>query len=217
MNMYVALLGRQPALGNAELERLFGGGQVTPLSPLASLVDTPQLDIERLGGTLKAGKVILDLPTGDWHKVSQKIVQHYSSAWTGHEGKITLGVSSYGFSANAREVQKLGIILKQKLKASGVSLRLIPNTDPALSSATSHHNKLGLAANKVELLIVRGKKRPSHRRREYRRTKHHRLHPPRSSPPETRRLCGYAPAQTRPNNDKSGYWKLAYGRWQVSR
>lgn len=155
--MYVALLGRQPALGNAELERLFGGGQVTPLSPLASLVDTPQLDIERLGGTLKAGKVILDLPTGDWHKVSQKIVQHYSSAWTGHEGKITLGVSSYGFSANAREVQKLGIILKQKLKASGVSLRLIPNTDPALSSATSHHNKLGLAANKVELLIVRGK------------------------------------------------------------
>ena len=155
--MYVALLGRQPALGNAELERLFGGGQVTPLSSLASLVDTPQLDIERLGGTLKAGRVVLDLPTDDWHKVSQKTVQQYSGAWTGHEGKITLGVSSYGFSANAREVQKLGIILKQKLKASGVSLRLIPNTDPALSSATSHHNKLGLSANKVELLIIRGK------------------------------------------------------------
>jgi tRNA G10 N-methylase Trm11 len=155
--MYVALLGRQPALGNAELERVFGGGQVTPLSSLASLVDTPLLDIEKLGGSLKAGRVVLDLPAGDWHKVSQKVVQHYSTSWSSHDGKITLGVSSYGFSVSAREVQKLGIILKQKLKAANVSLRLIPNTESALSTATSHHNKLGLSQNKVELLIIHAK------------------------------------------------------------
>lgn len=155
--MYVALLGRQPALGNAELERVFGGGNVTPLSPLASLIDTPLLNIERLGGSLKAGKVVIDLPQADWHSVSQKVVQHYTTLWSKSESKITLGVSAYGFPTGARDVQKLGIILKSKLKQSGTSLRLVPNTDPALSTATSHHNKLGLSPNKVELLIIRAK------------------------------------------------------------
>lgn len=155
--MYVALLGRQPALGNAELERVFGGGNVTPLSPLASLIDTPLLTIERLGGSLKAGNVVIDLPKADWHSVSQKVVQHYTGVWSKSESKITVGVSAYGFPTGARDVQKLGIILKSKLKQSGISLRLIPNIDPALSTATSHHNKLGLSPNKVELLIVRAK------------------------------------------------------------
>ncbi|HZJ34417.1 MAG TPA: methyltransferase domain-containing protein, partial [Candidatus Angelobacter sp.] len=75
--------------------------------------------------------------------------------WSSFEGKITLGISAYNFNIDAREVQKAGIILKQKLKKSGISLRLVPNLEPALSTATSHHNKLGLALNKVELIIVR--------------------------------------------------------------
>jgi tRNA G10 N-methylase Trm11 len=54
-------------------------------------------------------------------------------------------------------VQKTGIILKQKLKNSGVSLRLVPNDEPALSSAASHHNRLGLADNKKELIVVRSR------------------------------------------------------------
>ena len=65
-----------------------------------------------------------------------------------------MGISAYNFNIDARDVQKVGIILKQKLKKSGISLRLVPNLEPALSTATSHHNKLGLAPNKVELIIV---------------------------------------------------------------
>jgi len=155
--MYIALLGRQPALGIAELERVFGGNSVTPLSDLAAAVNAPTFEINDLGGTLKAGIVTIDLPSGDWHKASQKIVQHYSNVWSKYDGKITLGLSAYGFPASAREVQKTGIILKSKLKQSGISLRLIPNQTSALSTATSHHNKLGLSTNKVELLIVRAK------------------------------------------------------------
>ncbi len=155
--MYISILGRQPALGIAELERVFGGVNVTPLSGLAAIIDTSLLDIQTLGGTQKAGKVVIDLRTGDWLKVSNKIIQHYSQQWSSAEGKITLGLSAYGFDISTREVQKIGIVLKQKLKRSGVSLRLIPNQDPALSTATSHHNKLGLSDNKVELLIVRAK------------------------------------------------------------
>ena len=41
------------------------------------------------------------------------------------------------------------------MKKTGVSLRLIPNTECSLNSATSHHNKLGLSDNKIELIIIR--------------------------------------------------------------
>jgi len=155
--MYIAILGRQPALGIAELERVFGGKSVTVLSNQAVRIDCEYLEVQRFGGVPKAGKIIAELPKSDWHQVSQKIVQYYLSEWSSFEGKITLGISVYGLNIDAREVQKTGIILKQKLKRSGVSLRLIPNSDPALNSAVSHHNKLGLSTNKVELLVVRAK------------------------------------------------------------
>lgn len=153
--MYIAILGRQPALGMAELERTFG--DVSWFSDQSAVVATDYFDIERLGGTLKAGRVVAQLPGGDWRRASMQLVKAYASAWSGTDGKITLGISAYGFNTSARDVQKTGIILKGKLKDSGVSLRLIPNAEPALNTAASHHNKLGLSDNKVELLVVRSK------------------------------------------------------------
>jgi tRNA G10 N-methylase Trm11 len=154
--MYIAILGRQPALGIAELECVFGGSSVKVISNQAAVLSCDGFDIQRFGGIPKAGIVVDELPKSDWHKVSQKVVQYYSNKWSLFEGKITLGISSYGFNVDAREVQKTGIILKQKLKKSGVSLRLVPNPTPSLNSAISHHNKLGLSPNKIELLIVQG-------------------------------------------------------------
>jgi len=155
--MYIALLGRQPALGIAELERVFGGGAITPLSNLAALVRSDTFEVQDLGGTLKAGRVLLDLPSTDWRAASQKIVHQLAKDWASFDGKITLGISAYDFTISPRDVQKVGITLKQVLKKSGVSMRLVPNVDNALSTATSHHNKLGLSDNKKELLIVRSK------------------------------------------------------------
>lgn len=152
---YIAILGRQPAIGIAELERVFGGKSVEIFSSLSVKIETELFDIQKLGGVLKAGLVIAELPRSDWHQISQRIVQHYNSKWSSFEGKITLGISVYNSPVGGREIQKTGIILKQKLKKDGVSLRLIPNAEPALSTATSHHNKLGLSANKVELIVVR--------------------------------------------------------------
>lgn len=154
--MYIAILGRQPALGMAELEHLYGSSNTAWFSDDTATIKTDELSIEQLGGTQKAGRVVIELPASDWHRVSQKIVQAYVQAWSGFEGKITLGISVYGFPIDAREVQKTGIILKQKLKKQNVSLRLIPNAEPVLNTATAHHNKLGLSNNKVELIIVKG-------------------------------------------------------------
>lgn len=153
--MYIAILGRQPLLGIAELERVFGGQNVKLISQSNAQIKTDTFEVQNLGGTLKAGEVIFESKTNDWRVLSQKLIQHYSSKWSENDGKITLGISVYGLNVGIREVQKVGIVLKQKLKSSKVSLRLIPNQEIALSTATSHHNKLGLTPNKVELLIVK--------------------------------------------------------------
>lgn len=153
--MYIAILGRQPSLGIAELERVFSGKSINVICSQAVTIDCDSFDIQRFGGAPKAGKIIAEINNSNWHQTSQAIVQHYTNKWSSFDGKITLGISVYGFKITSREVQKTGIILKQKLKKYGTSLRLIPNTEIALNSATSHHNKLGLSPNKVELIIVR--------------------------------------------------------------
>ena len=152
--MFISILGRQPALGVAELEQLYGSGSVRWFSDVSALVDDTRFDFERLGGSQKAGRVVAEIH-GDWRRVSMRLVKEYAAAWRDHQGKITLGISAYGFSVGARDVQKTGLVLKAKLRDAGVSLRLVPNTEPALNTATSHHNKLGLSDNHVELLIIR--------------------------------------------------------------
>ncbi len=153
--MYIAILGRQPVLGIAELEKVFGKDKIEPISPESALVDTETLEIQRLGGVMKAGKIIVTLKKADWSQMNQKIIQYYIRKLSSMDGKITFGISAYNLKISGYEVQKTGIILKRKLKQNGVSLRLIPNTESALSTATSHHNKLGLSENKIELIIVR--------------------------------------------------------------
>jgi tRNA G10 N-methylase Trm11 len=152
--MYIALLGRQPALSVAELEVLYGSSNVQWFSGISATISTEDFDFNRLGGTQKAGRVVAELK-GNWRQVGAQIAKNYEVEWAQREGKITLGISAYGFRETARDIQKTGLILKKKLREHGVSMRLIPNAEPALNTATSHHNKLGLNDSHVELLIVR--------------------------------------------------------------
>lgn len=153
--MYITVLGRQPALGIAELEQLYGAANVRWFSDTTATVASDNFDFNRLGGSLKAGEVVVER-SGNWRDISAWMVKEYTTRWKAHEGKITLGISAYGLTVTSRDVQKTGITLKQSLKRQGVSLRLVPNAEPALNTAASHHNKLGLSANHIELLIVRG-------------------------------------------------------------
>ena len=157
--MYVALLGRQPEISLAELEAVFDKQSVARISEAFATVKTDNFNIDSLGGTIKCGKIVKQLALNPKKKpldtASRYIIDYYAKKWQSHQGKITLGLSVYGLKNNAREVQKIGIILKSTLKKSGTSLRLIPNQQPALSTATSHNNKLGSAENKIELLIIK--------------------------------------------------------------
>ncbi len=152
--MYIAILGRQPHLGMAELERLYGAPAVTWFGNDYATIESEGFNFELLGGSQKAGRVIATVQSNAWRDVSEAIVDYYMSQWKSINHKITLGLSVYGWDIPPRQIQKTGIILKKKLRDNNVSLRLIPNELPALSTASSHHNKLGLSPNKVELLIV---------------------------------------------------------------
>jgi tRNA (guanine10-N2)-dimethyltransferase len=154
--MYIAILGRQPAIGIAELERLYGSDSVSWFSDNVACITTGSLDFEQLGGSQKAGKAILELEGGNWQAVSKKVIHHYLEKTKGIDHKVTLGISVYGFPIRSADVQKTGLELKKKLRARGVSLRLVPNAAPAHNTAVSHHNKLGLSGNKIELLIALG-------------------------------------------------------------
>ena len=158
--MYITLLGRQPEISLAELAAVFGADCVNRISQQFAKVQTSQFDITTLGGTIKCAKVITELPASRTDKASllaasRFITQHYQAKWAHSPHKITLGLSAYNLAVGARDVQKTGLILKSSLKKSGTSLRLIPNDQPALSTATTHNNKLGGSPHKVELLLVK--------------------------------------------------------------
>jgi tRNA G10 N-methylase Trm11 len=155
---FACLLGRQPELSIAELEQVYGSANVTRFSDDVAVVSSQQLDVQRLGGTVKAAKVIADIESADWSGVSRQLVRHYLETLKHFEGKLTLGISVYGKTVKPRDVQRTGLTLKQAMKKRGQSVRLIPNDDSALSSATSHHNKLGLSDNKREICVFYGPK-----------------------------------------------------------
>lgn len=157
--MYVSILGRQPELSVAELEKVFGYKNIKPASNQAVIINVDESpNISSLGGAIKIGRVIDEISFyKDWNKSVKYLINYYLTKLEKTDSKITLGISYYGTDLNERDIQKIGILIKQKLKRKKVSLRLIPNTTKALSSAVSHHNKLGLSANKIELLIIKTK------------------------------------------------------------
>ena len=157
--MKIAILGRQPSIGIAELESVFGGEKIRVLGDYACLIETEKLNVSHFGSILKTGRVVFEVNSTDWHDVSKKITQIFERDFADFSGKITLGISSYGLKIRANEISKTGTIIKHKLKNHGVSVRIIPSKTAALSTAISHNNKLGLSEKKIEILAVRGGKK----------------------------------------------------------
>lgn len=153
--MYIAILGRQPELGFAELQRIYKD-KVARTSKEACLLDVDYIDIDRLGGTVKLAKLFLRTNNNNWHQASETIKNSLIEEFKDQDRKITLGISAYDLKLNSKDVNKLGLAIKKGLKKHSTSIRIVPNQDlPYLSSATSFHNKLDKGDNKIELVIVK--------------------------------------------------------------
>ena len=152
----IYILGRQPAIGLAEIESLYGSENTQPAGYFAVDVSSEkEIDFNRIGGALKVAKKLTTLKTTDWSEIQK----HLKKTSAEHarllpEGKLKLGISTYGLKVSPAKITALGLELKKSIRASGRSVRLIPNTETSLNSAQVLHNKL-TAQLGWELLIIK--------------------------------------------------------------
>lgn len=137
--VFLLVLGREPRLSLAELEAVFSSESVQPLGDQLALVEADSISLSRLGGTIKAAKILEENPL-DYLATLPK-------------GKITLGFSDYSKKATASSTWRLALKYKNLLRRHGRSVRLVPNQSlPFISSATAHHNQLGEKTNHLEII-----------------------------------------------------------------
>jgi tRNA (guanine10-N2)-dimethyltransferase len=152
----ICILGRQPNLSIAELESLFGGDKIKPISNYASLVDlqSNKVPFERLGGTIKLGKVLTEINSTDWQEIT-KFLLGYMPDFVAREqsGKIKFGISVYGLNANIKAINVTALEIKKAIKTKGRSMRVIPNKNKELNTAQVLHNKLTNELG-IELLLI---------------------------------------------------------------
>jgi tRNA (guanine10-N2)-dimethyltransferase len=139
------ILGRQPALGLAELESLYGGKSVTALGSQAALVkvDPCLLAFDRLGGSVKFCKHLTTLETTAWKQIEKFLIE----VSPGHsermpEGKMRLGLSVIGLDVGLKQMEATGLNIKKAIKKTGRNVRLVPNKEPELNAAQVLHNQL---------------------------------------------------------------------------
>lgn len=140
----VCILGRQPALGLAELESIYGAEHVRPLGNHALLdIPTEEIDFKRLGGTIKVTRVLAELPYSNWPRLAKyltdKIPEHLQHL---PEGKFTLGISIYDLKVGNRDINRAALEIKSVIKKTGRPVRVVPNKSAALNSAQVLHNRL---------------------------------------------------------------------------
>ena len=152
----VCVLGRQPALGIAELESVYGANRIRPANGFALLdIDAGDINFKRFGGTIKVARILNILKTTDWHQLlkylKDTIPRHLEYL---PKGKFTLGLSLYGFDVPVKDINSGLLATKKLLKPAGRSVRVVPNKTSALSSAQVLHNKL-THKGAWELLLIK--------------------------------------------------------------
>lgn len=136
---YLAILGRQPKISLAELESQFSDVSVVAglKNLLATFESETDPEIAKLGGVIKLAK-----PIDGGSAEPEKFLEIFASS-TGFSSKFVIGVSDFSKGSSARKAQGEALHIKRAMKKAGFSVRVLPNKDAVLSSATVFHNQLG--------------------------------------------------------------------------
>jgi tRNA G10 N-methylase Trm11 len=155
--MVICILGRQPALGMAELESRFGSAPLSALGDVAARieVDAEAIPFPLLGSVMKFATPLATFESVEWSTVvaltSEKLIELLDIM---PEGKIKLGLSVYDMPINIKTLQRSSLELKKVVRDTGRSVRVVPNTTLELNSAQVIHNRLTTEVG-CELLIIR--------------------------------------------------------------
>lgn len=145
MTQTLCVFGRLPALSLSELESLYGADKLHRVGQFGALleIEPAQIDFSRLGGTVKFCKPLTILDTTNWKEIENflagSVPQHVDYL---PEGKMKLGLSVYGLRVTVGQLNASGLELKKIIKATGKSVRVVPNKELALNSAQVLHNQL---------------------------------------------------------------------------
>ena len=151
------ILGRQPALGIAELESLYGAEKITVVNHKAVIVDEDPclLAFDRLGGSVKFCKILATIEASNWKAVADFLITAGpSQSQSMPEGKLLLGLSEIGFNVSVKQLEATGLSMKKAIRALGRPVRLVPNKTGELSSAQIIHNKL-TSPNGWDLILIK--------------------------------------------------------------
>lgn len=149
---YISITGRLPELSIAELEALYGAEALTRIGDHALVA--ADVDFSRLGGSVKLARFITTFPTSNPQKAldyCRKLLPDLIKDMP--EGKVKLGVSLYGASMPLTSQNAAVLTLKKVIKQTGRSVRAVPNTENALTSAQTYHNSMTSQVG-LELVLV---------------------------------------------------------------
>jgi tRNA (guanine10-N2)-dimethyltransferase len=141
----IFILGRQPILGLAELESKYGVEKLEAFSDNIAISsdEVSARDLDYVGGTIKIAESIFQSPKLSWPEIEKDIIKNIVPRLIElPDGKIDFGISCYGLNVNPRQIMGFCLAIKKLVKASGRSIRVVPNQTPELSSAQVIHNKL---------------------------------------------------------------------------
>lgn len=159
MKTIIFIFGSNPQISLAELDAVIGSGVLKLIFRECAIADLPDdADIpalqERLGGTVKIGRVIGQVKENELSGALKKALDE--------ENKHIFGISAYsaGISANIKAIQekikRIGLGLKKEFKAAGLRSRFAVSREDNLSSAAVVKNKL--LNEGVEFLVLAGAK-----------------------------------------------------------
>jgi hypothetical protein len=111
----IAILGRQPEFGLAELESLLGPENIRPLgNGIASIVHTNQLPYERFGSVIKFARVQTALSSTHPDQLSHEIATVIEQLHPYESGvKLKVGISDYSNSFSVRTINAIGLSVKK--------------------------------------------------------------------------------------------------------
>lgn len=156
---YICFLGRQPAIGIAELESRFGPTAITITSgdtillELNDSVAAPNFD--HFGGIQKVATLTKTLSSNNWSQIQPSLESAITRLLPpNHQGKLTLGISAYNLAVRPQKVNATALALKKIIRSKGFSVRVVPNNqDTVLSTPQVLHNKL--AETGIEIVLVK--------------------------------------------------------------
>ncbi len=159
------ILGNNPALSIAEIINVYKGRNFINgknFTLMDSELDAEE-EIKKLGGIIKIGKTITELPLAKANKeiLEDKILEYINLLFNEKklikQNKVSFGFSFYGYKENFPKkgfVKDIAMGLKKLMKEEGISARWAVSKEDNLSSAAVHKNNLFIKKNGIEIVFL---------------------------------------------------------------